>query len=277
MASPFDFIQPAVSLAGGIFGAQEAGGAAPLTPLPNFITDPAFARTQGQLEEFGGGILRGQIPEVAAPLVDPFSPQAEAVLSRALGDVSTGVQESLARSGTARSGLAPAIIARQQGRVSEDFRFKGLQQALQGRQNLLGQALGVTGDVARRGLEFGRQENIFNLDRFRLAEQQRTGAEGERQAQIGRVGGLFGQAGSILSGALGGIGGGGATPLQGSTVANQFFPGLAGGGQSAFGGLNQPTLGDRSFPGTNLIAPNIQPPPLNIPDLTFLQGLPRAA
>lgn len=262
-----------IGAAGSLLGGAVGGRAGDPTALPDFITDPTFKRTQKQLEEFGGSVLRGQIPEVAAPLVDPFSPQAEAVLSRALGDVSTGVQESLARSGTARSGLAPAVTARAQARLSEDFRFKGLQQALGGRQNLLAQALGVTGDVANRGLRFGEQENIFNLQRFELEEQQRLEQEQQRQAGVGGFGELFKDLAPALGKAL---------PLIGTAVGGFFGgpPGAALG--SAIGGAGSQFFQESgSVPG-NLGArtgrqPSIQPPPFNPNDLSFLQGLPLAA
>lgn len=262
-----------IKAAGSIVGGATGGRAVPQTALPEFITDPAFTRTQRQLEEFGGGVLRGQIPEVAAPLVDPFSPQAEAVLSRALGDVSTGVQESLARSGTARSGLAPAITARAQARLSEDFRFKGLQQALQGRENLLTRALGVTGDVAGRGLQFGEQQNIFNLQRFQLEEAQRLEQEQQRQAGIGGAGELFQQLAPTIGKAL---------PLVGTAIGGFFGgpPGAALG--SAIGGAGSQFFQESgTVPGglgeRTARQPSIQPPPFNPNDLSFLQGLPLAA
>lgn len=196
--------------------------------LPQFVTDPLYTSSQGQLDKLGSGLISGEgIPDYYKGIGDFNSPQFQAMLNSVKGQVMQGSQEASAIQGTGRSGVATTASNNALNQVLPQLTYQDYLRAMQGRGALLDTGINVESGVRGSAQQQGMNETNFNQTLFNDKMGLASAMDSYKKSAAGAEGGMFG---TIGGGILGGIAGSFAgMPLQGAALG-------AGLGSSAFGG-----------------------------------------
>jgi len=138
-----------------------------------FYTDENFNNVQNTLMQLGQNIISGDIPEYYRPIGEIGGETLDNLINQVGADISKSVSEDVARRGMSRSGIAPAVTARQIADATTKIRYSDLQRALQGRGNLFQLGIGTVDNVGNRGLNYAGQKNTYNVNKANLEEMAR--------------------------------------------------------------------------------------------------------
>ena len=198
--------------------------------LPSFYTDPKFEDVQNVMFPFGTNILQGEVPEFYKPITDIGGPVFEDYLSKVKGDITQQGLETGARL-KMRGPRLGAGISKAIGDVLPGLRWTELLRGLGERERLMETGIGVTERVGTRGLEFGRQRNVFELEKTGLAMNLAQAEEAKKKAKADRWAKIIESTikGGAIMAAM-------ALPGGGATASTMARGGAGGGGGTQFGG-----------------------------------------
>ena len=176
------------SLFGG--GDDEGGGA------PSFYQDPYYSKVQNYMFPYASSILEGKPNDYYAPIGNWGGKELEDMIGLTTRDTQNAVDSSLVRSGLSRSGIASEVMAKQTADTSTGLRWADFNRAMSGRQFLLGAGMNAMSGIRSAGLENQSQNNQFNMNAYKMEQDQQQG-EDNMWAQllssgIGAMGNMYG-------------------------------------------------------------------------------------
>ena len=193
---------------------------------PSMYNDPNYAGSQSSLMPFASALMSGKgLPPAYADLGQSNSPQFQAMLKNATGNILGATQDQMAGQGIGDSGVAASAAAGAVGNTTSQLTWQDFLNSQSNQMNMMQEGAGIMENVGSMGLTNQGQENQFNLSNASQSlDASKTNASNSLEAQkfndqmqeqqnqmwgqmisagIGALGNVAGM------GMLGGFGGGG--------------------------------------------------------------------
>jgi hypothetical protein len=129
-----------------------------------FYEDPYYQKSQDILFPFGSDLLKGgeSIPEYFRGIGEAGGPEFEAMLAKTTKDITTKVNEDLARR-KVKGPLGAGLIAKQVSDTTAPLRYSDFLRSLEGKQTLMNTGLNTVSDVRNSALNWTQMKNNFNM------------------------------------------------------------------------------------------------------------------
>ncbi len=189
--------------------------------IPDFYTDPLFQSSQNTLNTFGQDLLGGRLPDFYSSLGKTDTPEFNNLLSLINRDTARAVNENLVRRNITRGGVGLSTIAKTMSDVGTKLRWEDFTRAQGEKQWLMGTGLNTVAGVGSNALNYGGQQNTYNLNKSQLEIAMAEANAKAKQAKndmwqkiisstigtIGTIGGFMigGPVGAGVGGSLGGF------------------------------------------------------------------------
>lgn len=217
---------------GGKFIADKLGkGNGNDTPqVPDFQVDPYYTSSQKDLDTLGTGILSGNLPDYYKNIGQANSPAFQSMLDSIIGKTQQGVNESLAASGTLRSGVAQSATSDALKGIIPNLTYADFLNSQNQQIGLLNTGVGIKQNVNSNARTQESMVNNYGLAKTQMQynfDQAASQQQGQLFATL-----LNGGLGAIAGGATGGIPGaiaGGVGGLTGQGNSVQSFMDMLGG------------------------------------------------
>lgn len=219
----------------------------------DFFTDKDYLEGQKLLTDTGKGLLKGKPNDYYKPIGEIGSTQFNDLLRMVNRDITTGVNENLAKRGVTRGGIGAAAIGRATGDASTKLRYDDMLRAIKGREFLLGTGLDTIQSTRNAGLTYGGQKNEYNLNKEKLALMREKIAAEQDASNAGMLGNLFGSVGGFAGNLLGYS----AANKAGSSSGGNFLSDISDSGFSSIDnpdynlGSNDISFGGKSYNSLN--------------------------
>jgi hypothetical protein len=205
---------------------------------PSMYNDPNYAGSQSSLMPFASALMSGKgLPPAYADLGQSNSPQFQAMLKNATGNILGATQDQMAGQGIGDSGVAASAAAGAVGNTTSQLTWQDFLNSQSNQMNMMQEGAGIMENVGSMALTNQGQTNEFNLSNAsqsldasktnasnaiqtgefndQMQEQQNQMWGQMISAGIGAIGNVAGM------GMLGGFGGSGTgTPSVGTNPMN---------------------------------------------------------
>jgi hypothetical protein len=163
--------------------------------LPGYFTDPAYTKARDYLNKYTGDMTKGILPDYFKGIGETGSPEFNAMAGNVRRDISTGVDEDLARRGIGRGGIGATAKAKGIGDAMTKLNYADFLRSLEGKQYILGTGLVGVGDVMNSALTYGNAMSNYQLKK---ATQVQTQNNLNNSNQASGLSGLLSAVGSII-------------------------------------------------------------------------------
>jgi hypothetical protein len=150
--------------------------------IPEFKPDEFYQKSQNLLFPLGSDLLKGIIPEYYADIGKAGGTDFEKMLDLTTRDITTSVNEGLAKRNLGRGGLGLSIASKAVADATTKLRWSDFQRAIAGKEGLLTTGLNTMAGVRSGALSNQGQTNEFSLGATKLSLEQAQ-YEDEQAAQ----------------------------------------------------------------------------------------------
>ena len=132
--------------------------------MPEYGASPYYGESQEALFGLSKGLLTGKAPEAYRSLMQSGGDEYSEMMRGVKRDVTTGVQEDLAKRGVTRGGIGTSAISKAMGEVSGKYGYEDYLRTQENKAALLGLGTEAMSGVRSAGLTESGQRNVFGLD-----------------------------------------------------------------------------------------------------------------
>jgi len=136
--------------------------------MPEYGASPYYGESQEALFGLSKGLLTGKVPEAYRSLMQSGGDEYSEMMRGVKRDVTTGVQEDLAKRGVTRGGIGTSAISKAMGEVSGKYGYEDYLRTQENKAKLLGFGADVSAGVSSRGLTEAQMANAFGMDTAKL-------------------------------------------------------------------------------------------------------------
>lgn len=206
-----------------------------LPKLPDFYDDPLYKSSNDTLNNYGMGILQGQVPDFYKMIGQQGSPELENVIGMTNRDISRSALEAAAKTGARGAGVSSAI-AKATADNSTKLRWQDMLRSIDDKKWLFGTGLDTIGGVRNSAFDFMNAKNSFNLNRTGLETDQAKLIQADKDRKSAAWASIL-SAGLGAAGTIGGFMVGGPAGASVGGSAGTALGSAATGGSKVSGAL----------------------------------------